>query len=325
MRPAGTVLITTPELAGAADALLKEAGLRPFYVPKGTTGQDLPDLARAAQAGHGPVVAVISRSLRLGSDIIGALPDLRIISKHGAGVDNIDMLAAAAAGICVTRTSGSNARSVAEHALALILAAARHLVPLATSTAAGDWERARWRGEQLGGKALGLVGFGQIGRELAAMGRVVCGTVLVHDPFADADDIRAAAAEPVTLAMLRARADIVSLHCPLTEETRSLVDAPFLAAMRPGAMLVNTARGEIVDEAALLAALESGHISAAGLDSLCDETPGHSALRHHPRAVITPHVGGSTRQAMEIVAERAAGTIVDFLAGKPVRPADRVC
>lgn len=325
MSTTGTVLITTQELAGRADAMLAEAGLRPLYVPKGTTAGNLPDLARAAHAEHGPVVAVISRSLRLGEDVIKALPDLRIISKHGAGVDNIDTKAAAAAGILVTRASGSNARSVAEHALALILATARHLVPLATSTAAGDWERARWRGEQLSGKVLGLIGFGQIGRELTAMGRAVCDTVVVHDPFANADDIRAAGAEPAALQVLRAHADIISLHCPLTQETRSLVDAPFLAAMRPRAMLINTARGEIVDEAALLAALESGHIAAAGLDSLCHEAPGHSALRHHPRVVITPHVGGSTRQAMEIVAERAVGTVVDFLAGKPVRPSDRVC
>lgn len=320
----GAVLITTHALGGRAAEILKEAGLTPVFTEKGCDDSALICAAREAEAQHGPVLGAVSRTLRFGPEVLAELPSLKIISKHGAGVDNIDVDAAKAKNIAVARASGANARAVAEHALTLMLALARHLPALARTTAEGEWERNRWTGEQLDRKTLGLIGFGLIGRQLAGMGRALCREVLVFDPFADVKEIEAAGARPATLKEVRGGADILSLHCPLTPETREMINAEFLAAMRPGAMIINTARGGVIDEAALLAALESGHIGGAGLDSLVNEAPEITPLRQHPSVIVTPHIGGSTKQAMEIVAERAAQNVVDFLDGKELAKGDRI-
>jgi D-3-phosphoglycerate dehydrogenase len=268
---------------------------------------------------------VISRTLPIGPAVLAELPALRLICKHGTGVDNIDVAAARAAGVVVARTEGVNARSVAELAIGLALATARRLVPLASTTAAGVWDRTGSPGEELSEKTLGLVGFGRIGHEVARIGGALFGRVLVHDPFTARDAVTEVGAVPVDLPTLKAQADVLSLHCPLTEQTRGMVDAAFLSALRPGAYLINTARGEIVDEAALLAALDTGHLAGAGLDTLVVEGSEPTPLKRHPRVVVTPHVGASTRQALVAVADRTARIVVDALAGLPLKQGERVC
>ena len=321
----GTILITTPKLAGRAHEMIEEAGFWPEYVPPGTQSEDLASFARTTQSQKGPVIAIVSRTLLCGAETIAELPDLRIISKHGAGVDTIDISTARGSGIKVVRASGANARSVAELALGLILATARKLVPMAVSIANGEWDRTRWEGEQISNKTLGLLGFGQIGCELAKIGQAVCSRVIVTDPYADDADIRSFGVNPVSITELQAHADILSLHCPLNDNTRDLIDATFLSGMRNGSILINTARGEVVDESAVLAALKSGQLAGVGLDSIRNEGPGTTELRSHPNAVITPHIGGSTKQALEIVAERSISNIIDYLDGKELRPCDVVC
>lgn len=319
-----TVLITAPSLAGNAVDLLRSAGLSPVFTPADCDGDGLLDQALKAQRDNGAVAAAISRTLPFGQPLIQALPDLKIVCKHGAGVDNIDVAAAKAAGVAVARTNGINARSVAEHAIALTFAVARHIVPLARSTAAGAWDRRTWRGEELSGKALGLVGFGRIGREVALIGRVLFGSVAVYDPFADPDAVAAVGARSVDLATVRRQSDILSLHCPLTPETRGLIDGEFFDDMRLGSILINTARGEIINEPALLQAVDNGPLAGAGLDALARETVGPDPLKGHDRIVVTPHIGASTRQALEGVARRAAEIVIDSLAGRPLRPGELV-
>lgn len=321
----GAVFISSNALGGEADAILRAADLVPVYMDDTDGAAPVLDQTMAAQTGpDGPVVAIISRTAPLTAEMIGLLPQLKIISKHGAGYDNIDVEAAKARGIRVTRVTGGNARSVAEHAIGLALALNRFTVPLAQDTAQGGWDRKTWIGQQLSDKTLGVIGFGQIGRETARIGAALFGRVLVGDPRADPEAVRATGAQPAPLEQVRDEADVISLHCPLTDSTRGLIDATFLAAMKPGGCIINTARGEVVDEAALLDALNAGHLLGAGLDSLKEESAGVTALKSHPSVIVTPHIGGSTIQAMATVAERSARNVVAHLAGEPVPERDLV-
>lgn len=307
------ILVTAPALGGQAPEMLAEAGYEVVYSPANTTEAELVALARKVQEAT-PIAAIISRSIPLGAEIMDTLPSLRVLSKHGVGYDNIDIEAARARGLAVTRTSGMSARSVAEMAMALILAAARNLRQHDEATAAGEWDRMRWQGEELERKSLGVLGFGTIGRELIRLARPFFAEIVVADPVAAEQDVTAAGASLVPLAEMFRRADVLSLHCPLVPETQGILSADTLAALPAGAIVVNTARGPLVDEAALVAGLNSGHIAAAGLDTHAVERPNDDqALRRHPHVISTPHIGGSTRQALEKVAECAAGNALSIL------------
>ncbi|MBA4489392.1 hydroxyacid dehydrogenase [Paracoccus sp. S1E-3] len=310
-----TILITGPSLAPEADAVLKAAGYLPVYVPPYTEGDGLLNIvAEARPAG------ILVRMGRIDERIFEAAPQLRVISKHGVGVDNIDVDAASARNIPVIVASGANAVSVAEHAIALLFAVAKQIVPLDRSLREGRWEKPGFQGRELAGSTLGLIAFGAIARQTARYAKGLGMTVLAHDPFAR-DEVFAA--EGVTRApdldAMLAASDIVSLHSPLTPQTRNLINAERLALMRPGAIIVNTARGGLIDEDALLAALRAGHIAGAGLDSFAKEP----ADPDHPfwtemRIVATPHIGGVTSAANLRVGVEAAQGIVDVLAGAPV-------
>lgn len=314
------ILITAGSLAGRADAMIREAGFEPVYSDANATEAELAEHARKTEA-EGPVVAIISRAIPLGAPIMEALPALAVITKHGAGVDNIRTAEADARGIGVLRATGVNSRAVAEMALALILAATRNLLRHANATAAGEWDRARWKGEELEGKTLGILGFGFIGAKLARLAAPLFRGVIVHDPVVDADRLAEAGAQAVSLDELVRRADVLSLHCPLNDATRRLVNADLLARMPKGAILVNTARGELVDEAALLAALDGGHLRAAALDAHILERPNDDEmLRRHPQVIATPHIGGSTRQALEKLAEISVENTLRYLRGEEIAP-----
>lgn len=245
---------------------------------------------------------------------------LKVIGKHGVGVDNIDVAAASAAGIVVFNTPGANALAVAECAVALMLAVVKRLRACHDLVAGGRFaERGPLRVGDLSGKTLGLVGGGRIAGEVARICRHGFGmTVLVYDPYAGEAQAAAMGAEPVHgLDAMLARADIVSIHAPLTAETRGLLGRGRLAHMKPGAVLVNTARGGIVDEAALAEALVAGRLSGAGLDVFENEPPaGDNPLLTLPNVVLSPHVAGITEDSARRMAVGAAAGVVEALAGR---------
>jgi D-3-phosphoglycerate dehydrogenase len=317
---ASTILITGPSLAPAAVAVLREAGYKPVYLPAYADAEVL----RSHVVEHQPI-AIISRMGRIEAPIFEIAPQLRIVSKHGVGIDNIDLNAASAHDVPVIVASGANAVSVAEHALALLFAVAKRLVPLDRGLREGRWEKPDFKGRELAGSTMGLVAFGAIAQHTAHLAKAFDMTVIAHDPFA-ADDAfaRCGVGRATSLEDLLRRCDVISLHCPLTEQTRGLINRESLALMREEAILINTARGGLIDETALIEALDAGKIAGAGLDTFAKEPP----AADHPffasdRVVLTPHVGGVTTAANARVGVEAAQGVIDYLAGRPL-PASRI-
>jgi D-3-phosphoglycerate dehydrogenase len=234
-----------------------------------------------------------------------------VISKHGSGTDTIDKAAAAARGIAVKAAVGANAPAVAEHAWALILACAKDVSALDQRMHGGHWDKATHKSLELRGRTLGLVGLGAIGARVAAVGRAMGMNVIAHDPIATAAP---EGVELLPLADVIAQADVLSLHCPLTQDNANMLNAQTLATMRPGAIVVNTARGGLIDEAALADALKSGALRAAGLDSFQVEpfTAGHP-FTAIPNAILSPHIGGVTSDAYVGMGTAAARNVLAVL------------
>lgn len=312
---ADNILITGPSLAPAAANVLVEAGYNPVYVPPYTDGDGLIAAVRDADP-----VGILARMGRVDDAVFQVAPKLRVISKHGAGVDNIDVDAASARGIPVLNAAGANAVSVAEHAIALLFAVAKKVIPLDRSIREGRWEKSGFQGRELAGSVVGLVAFGAIARQTARFAKGLGMEVRAYDPFTPADVFAAEGVERVEdLDTLFATSDIVSLHSPLTPATRHVVNADRLALMKPDAIIINTARGGLIDEAALSAALAKGQIFGAGLDTFAQEPP----PADHPfwsetRLVLSPHIGGVTSAANKRVGIEAAQGIIDILTGRPV-------
>ena len=228
---------------------------------------------------------------------------LRVVVKYGSGMDNIDVEAARTLGVQVTSTPGANARSVAELAIALLLSLARNVALHDRSVRAGSWPRLT--GVELAGKQLGIVGYGAVGREVARLARGLDMHVVAHDPLLHDADVPL-----VPLEELYSASDAVSLHLPLTDETRGLVGERELAAMKPTAFLINTARGGLVDEAALAAAVRSGRLAGAALDGFEVEPLGESPLRELENVVLSPHAGASTYDAVLRTAAQAVDRLL---------------
>jgi len=244
---------------------------------------------------------------------------LKVIGRAGTGVDNIDLAAATRAGVVVMNAPGANSIAAAELTLAHLLAVARHLPQANASLREGRWERKRFQGVELFGKTLGIVGLGRIGREVARRAGAFGMRIVGHDPFVNADQASAMEIRWLALDALLSDADFVTLHLPHVPDTHHLIDTARLRAMKSTACLLNCARGGLVDESALLDALNSERIAAAGLDVFEDEPPGDSALLDHPRVVATPHLGASTREAQQRVGMEIAKKILDYLvAGRVV-------
>jgi D-3-phosphoglycerate dehydrogenase / 2-oxoglutarate reductase len=228
---------------------------------------------------------------------------LRVVVKYGSGMDNIDLAAAEALGVRVSSTPGANARSVAELAVALLLALARNVTLHDRSVRAGSWTRVT--GSELAGKRLGIVGYGAIGREVARIAQGLGLEVVAHDPLLEKADVPL-----IPLDELYTTSDAVSLHLPLTAETRGLVGVEELAAMKPTAFLLNTARGGLVDEEALADALRSGRLAGAALDGFAEEPLGDSPLRELDNVVLSPHAGAATHEAVLRTAARAVDQLL---------------
>lgn len=254
-------------------------------------------------------------------------PALRFIQKLGAGVDKIDTGYCAERGIAVARLHAGNAIPVAEHTLLLMLAAYRHLPRLDRQTRAGAWDKEAVRGvnRHLFGKTVGLVGFGAIGRQLARLLSGFGVDLIYYDPTRAPEAVEAELkARFVPLDALLAESDVVSLHLPLTVETRGLIDAGRIAAMKPGALLVNCARGGLVDEAALAQAVTDGHLFGAAVDAFSQEPPVGNPLLAVENGIVTPHCAGATIDNFASVADRAGANLRRVLAGEALPPDDLV-
>ena len=271
------------------------------------TGIDEYDSVTDAFADVGRYDAVIVRIADVDVDVIDRAGRLKVIAKHGSGLDNVDVGAASRRGIVVCNTPGANARSVAEHAIALLFGVRRHLHTADRHVRGGDWDRSAFAGRELAGDTLGVFGFGAIGRETAALARGMGLQVLAYDrSMADDSDVERVG----TLHELFERSDAVSLHVPLTDDTRGVVSTAELAALGPEGVLVNTSRGAIVDETALVEALADGSLAGAGLDTFEREPPGPDhPLYDRDDVLLTPHIGGVTDEALARMSRRAAANV----------------
>ena len=246
-------------------------------------------------------------------DVIMAANGLKVIGRAGIGVDNIDLVSASARGIVVMNTPFGNSITTAEHAIALLFAAARQIAAADHSTQAGKWEKNRFMGVELYAKTFGLIGCGNIGSLVAERALALKMKVIAYDPFLSPERAVKLGVEKVELEDLLLRADLISLHTPLTDKTRNILSAEALAKTKSGVIIVNAARGGLVDEAALRAALDSGKVAAAGFDVFAIEPAKDSVLFGARNFVATPHVGASTNEAQENVAIQIAEQLSDYL------------
>jgi len=257
---------------------------------------------------------VVRSAVQVTADVLAKAPKLRVIGRAGVGIDNVDLNAATAAGVLVMNTPGGNAASVAEHALALMLAMARHIPQANASTRAGKWEKKKFLGSELRGKTLGIVGLGSIGREVVKRARAFEMRILARDPYVTSQIAQDLGVELVSLDELYAGSDYITLHVSLTPETDRMLSREAFAKMKSGVRIVNCARGELVDEEALREGIESGKVAGASLDVFATEPPSAGyPLFTLDTVVATPHIGGSTEEAQEIVGVRIAEQIVEYL------------
>ncbi|MEO3476007.1 hydroxyacid dehydrogenase [Roseomonas sp. CAU 1739] len=307
------VLVTAAKLAPEAVAILEAAG----YAVPCTSGYPSEAELLAAIAEHRPVALLHRQGIINGAVMDAAAPALRVIARHGAGVDGIDLAAAEARGLTVTRAAGANSRSVAEHAMALMLALLKDLPSVATGMRDGLWEKTTRMTRDIDGVTLGIVGYGAIGSKVACFADAFGMRVAAYDPLLPAGPLPGPGERVADLRALLARSEVLSLHCPLDAATRGMIGAAELALMPRGAILVHTARGGIVDEVALLAALESGQLAWAGVDVFAREPlDTASPLRGHPRVLPTPHLAANTPRGAVGMSTMAADCIVAVLAGR---------
>ncbi|HUA09730.1 MAG TPA: phosphoglycerate dehydrogenase [Candidatus Acidoferrales bacterium] len=271
---------------------------------------------------------IVRSETKVDAALLAAAPHLEVVARAGVGVDAIDVDAATAAGIVVVNTPSANTLAATEHTFALLLAAMRHVPQAHASVHRGHWERKPFVGHELYGKVLGIVGLGRIGSNVAARAAAFGMHVFAHDPYIAASRAKALGVELLRFEDLLDRAQIVTLHVPLTAQTRGMIDARALARMSHDAVLVNCARGAVIDADALIETLEAGRLRAVAIDVVPEEppSPGSASARimAHDRVVATPHLGGSTYEALERIALELAGDVVRVLGGRPASGAVNV-
>lgn len=300
-------VLVTPRSFGKTDAhafeMLDNAG---FEVVRNDSGGILSEegLGRLLADCDGVILGVDP----LTAGVLARAPKLRAVAKYGVGVDNIDMDECRRRGIEVSRTVGANAEAVADYAFALMLAVARRVVPIDAACRKSDWSKAV--SIDVFGKTLGLIGMGAIGRGVAARAKGFSMKVLAYDVFWDEDYAKSAGIERADPGRICAEADFISLHVPLTDETRGMIGAPQINAMKPTAIIINTARGGVIDEDALLGALQKGRIYGAGLDAFEQEPPTNPAWFSLHNAVLGSHCAASTTGATEQMGRMAAGNLI---------------
>ncbi|MBL8115549.1 MAG: phosphoglycerate dehydrogenase [Acidobacteria bacterium] len=307
------VLVSEP-LSDTGIEVLAKAGL-PADVKT-----DLSREALLAEIGNYDALIVRSAT-KVDRELLTAGRKLRVVGRAGVGLDNVDLKAATERGVLVVNAPSGNVVSAAEHSVALLLAMLRKIGEAQVSLKAGEWKRTKFVGIELMGKTVGLVGLGQVGARVAARLKPWQVTLLAYDPYASAAKAAEVGAELVSLDDVLTRSDIVSLHTPSTPETAGLINAERIAKMKDGAFLVNCARGTLIDDAALVAALDSGKLGGAALDVFTVEPPKDFTLMKHPRITCTPHLGASTVEAQDRVAVETVEMLVEALSGSPFVPA----
>jgi D-3-phosphoglycerate dehydrogenase / 2-oxoglutarate reductase len=299
-------IVVADDIAESALALLRaQASWTVAYLPK--TKASVAEEVRDADA------LLVRSATKVTPKLLEHAARLRVIGRAGVGVDNVDLDAATRKGVVVMNTPGGNASSVAEHTLALLLALARRIPQADRSLKEGRWEKKAFTGIELRGKTLGLVGLGKIGTEVVRLAQAYQMEVIAYDPFVSSLIAGEQNVKLVSMEELLKASDFISLHASGTPETHHLLNARALALAKPGVRIVNCARGELIDEADLLAALEAGHVAGAGLDVFETEPPRDSRLAAHPHVIATPHIAGSTEEAQEIVGIRIAEQVRDYL------------
>jgi D-3-phosphoglycerate dehydrogenase len=306
------VLVSDP-LAEAGLNLLREAGLQ-VDVRTGLSPEQFIAIIPDYDA------LVIRSGTKVTADAIAAAKNLRVVARAGVGVDNIDIPAATQAGVIVANAPTGNVSAAAEHAIGLMFALARNIPEAHRSMRAGEWNRKAFMGVEISNKILGLVGLGRVAGHVCRRAVALGMTVLAHDPYVTAEYASNMGATLVDIDDLLARSDFISLHLPMNDDTRHFINDETLARVKPGARLVNTSRGGVIDSEALLTALDSGLLAGAALDVFDQEPlPADSPLRGHPKTVLTPHIGGSTTEAQYQVALDAAAQVIDVLHDRPAR------
>ncbi len=312
------ILITSHKLNPVAIDVMKVRGYEPVFTPPYTAPEDLIKLVEDTDP-----IGILVRLGQINADVINAGKSLKVLSKFGAGVDNIDIPAATAKGLPVLNAFGANAKSVAEHAITIMLATVKKIRFLDTSLRAGEWVKPQHLSTEVSGKTLCIVGLGQIGRCVSKMAKGLEMDVHAYDPYLD-DSVfeEYGVVRETSFDDLIKMADVVTMHCPLTSETAKMINADSIAKMKDGVFIVNTARGGVVDEPALEAALKSGKVTAAGLDVFAVEP----AAADHPfwsldNVIVSPHVGTSTEEADVRVSVMAVMGIIQVVEGEEVDPA----
>ena len=310
--PSFNVLVTALHLLPEAQQMLQDAGGRISFMPEPITEDTLIEKLSGEQ-----FEAVLLRGSKpFSSRVLAAAKGLKIIAKNGAGIDSVDLGQAARQGITVAVAAGANADAVAEHAIALMLTLVREIHTLNNKVHRGGWVGTAWLGRDFRESVVGVIGYGSIGRSTAMLAHALGAKVIVFGRTrTQADQFEVVP----HLEQMLARIDILSLHCPLNDQTRGLIGRKELALLKPGALVINTARGPVIDESALVDALASGHLGGAGLDTFETEPlPADNPLLTMNNVILTPHVAGVTRDAARRVATITAQNIIDAIAAKPL-------
>ncbi len=301
-------VLISDALSSAAVQIFKDRGVEVEFQPN--LGKDKDRLAAVINGFDG---LAIRSATKVTGKILEQAKGLKVIGRAGIGVDNVDIPAATARGVIVMNTPFGNSITTAEHAITLMLALARQIPQADASTQAGKWEKNRFMGVEITGKTLGIVGCGNIGSIVADRAHGLKMKVIAYDPYLSPERAIDMGVEKVELEELLRRADFITLHTPLTEKTANIIDATALARTKKGVRMINCARGGLVDEKALRAALDSGHVAGAALDVFTAEPANENPLFGHPNVVCTPHLGASTTEAQENVALQVAEQMSDYL------------
>ncbi len=301
-------VLVSDELSETAVQIFRDRGIDVDYQPKLGKDKD----ALAAVIGRYDGLAIRSAT-KVTERLLARATNLRVVGRAGIGVDNVDIPATSRQGVIVMNTPFGNSITTAEHAIAMMFAVARQIPEANASTHAGKWEKSRFMGVELFNKTLGVIGAGNIGGIVCDRALGLKMKVLAYDPFLGEDRARQLGVTKVELDDLLARADFITLHVPLTDKTRNILSAGAIARCKPGVRIINCARGGLVDELALAAALTSGHVAGAALDVFAEEPATDSPLFNLPNVVVTPHLGAATTEAQENVAQQVAEQMADYL------------
>jgi len=307
-------ILLTDGLKDKGQAILSSAdGVDEIVDQNGITPEELKKVIPQFDA------LIVRGRTKVTAEIIREAGRLKVVGRAGVGVDNIDLAAAQARQITVVNSPMATTLAVAEHTLALMLSLVRSIPKADAAIKTGQWIKKQLTGTELNGKVLGIIGMGRIGSAVGERGAAFGMKIIGYDPFLPASEIQSRGAEPVALTELYSRSNLITLHMPLSPDTRNMINGQAFGYMMRGVYLICAARGGIIDETALLAALESGQVAGAGLDVFADEPPGLTALVAHPNVVATPHIGAQTEEAQIRAAVDIADEVLAALRDEPLR------